>query len=81
MGVRARHVTGFDQQRRVHLLDNGGSLNDRVQGLNIAALSEAQKAAERLNFEGPWVRANWFRTAMFGLTSVYLLILSLVSKV
>ncbi len=49
-------------------------LNAGLQKLDIDSLSKAECAAERLRFEAPWVRANWFRTVSFGMTSVYLLV-------
>lgn len=53
-------------------------LNRRVQKLNISAMDGVQKAAERLRFEGPWNRANVFRTIVFGSASAFLSVLLLV---
>lgn len=49
-------------------------LNDAVQKLAIDKLDASALSAERLNFEVPWVRANWFRTIAFGLTSAFLIL-------
>ena len=51
-------------------------LNNRLQALNVAAMSEADRRRARREFEARWNRWNVFRTVCASATS-FLLILSL----
>jgi len=49
-------------------------LNNHIQELDISSLDDKTKQAERNSFEGPWVKANWFRVVTFGMSSALLMV-------
>lgn len=53
-------------------------LNNAVKDLEIHYLDASTKKRERIAFESQWIFWNWFRTVIFGLVSMYLLVLLLV---
>ena len=53
-------------------------LNNRVKVLDIARMKNGELALERQNFESKWCKWHFFRTVLFGLVALYLLVLLLV---
>jgi len=54
--------------------------NNRVQTLNISSLDAKAKKRERAFFEPTWNKWNFFRTVLFGLVSLDLLTLLLLTN-
>jgi len=52
--------------------------NNRIQSLDIANMDYQEKLAERVYFEATWNKCHFFRTVLFGMASLYLLVLLLV---
>merc|ERR1712107_548646 len=50
-------------------------LNNRVQSLDLDRMKAEEKAVERQHFEPTWMKWHCFRTVLFGLVSLYLLVL------
>lgn len=53
-------------------------LNNRVKVLDVARMKDEEKAVEREHFQSKWVKWHFFRTVLFGLVALYLLVLLLV---
>ena len=50
-------------------------LNNKLQSLDVDAISEAERKTARQYFESRWNRSNWIRTALSCLVSALLIIL------
>uniref|UniRef100_A0A7R9VN97 DUF1772 domain-containing protein n=1 Tax=Pseudictyota dubia TaxID=2749911 RepID=A0A7R9VN97_9STRA len=52
--------------------------NNRVKALNIAGMKSGEKVVERTYFEATWNKWHLFRTVLFGMVALYLLVLLLI---